>query len=141
MPSLAATLKTLEYVSTLSIVLVAAILLWQHRASVRPTAQLTIPQLPAGPISLETAPVLGDRGATSAMIVFSDFQCPYCGRFFKDTWPRIRDEYVQSGSLLVAFRNLPLPMHPLAFQAAESALCAGRHTRWRRCARLGRRGL
>jgi protein-disulfide isomerase len=60
------------------------------------------------------------------MIVFSDFECRYCGSFAKDTWGRLREEYVDRAKLLVAFRHLPLPIHAAAFPAAQAAECARR---------------
>jgi protein-disulfide isomerase len=61
------------------------------------------------------------------MVVFSDFQCPYCAVFATNTWPDIQRSYISTGDLQVIFRHLPLEaIHSLAFGAAEAAECAGR---------------
>jgi protein-disulfide isomerase len=69
------------------------------------------------------------RGAASARLIlveFSDFECPYCGRHFRETQPQIDREYVQTGKVRYVFRNFPLEaIHKEAFKAAEAALCAG----------------
>ena len=69
------------------------------------------------------------RGAASARLIlveFSDFECPYCGRHFRETQPQIDREYVQTGKVRYVFRNFPLEaIHKAAFKAAEAALCAG----------------
>jgi protein-disulfide isomerase len=58
-------------------------------------------------------------------MVFSDFECPFCGRFAKDTLPTIRTEYVDNGQFQLAFRHLPLTtLHPRALPAAVAAECA-----------------
>jgi protein-disulfide isomerase len=60
------------------------------------------------------------------MIEFSDFQCPYCAVFARSTLPVLERDFIQTGRVLFAFRNLPLrSIHPLAQGAAEGAACAG----------------
>jgi len=82
--------------------------------------------LPQDPLSLDGAQLEGTRAAQVAVIEFSDFQCPYCGRFARDTWPSIRKGYVETGKVLFAFREFPLEsIHKAALQAAEAAECAG----------------
>lgn len=84
------------------------------------------PPLPKEPVSLEGAKLEGPRTAQVAVIEFSDFQCPYCGRFARDSWPSIRKAYVESGKVLFAFREFPLEaIHASALTAAEAAECAG----------------
>jgi predicted DsbA family dithiol-disulfide isomerase len=80
--------------------------------------------VPAQPLSLAGAQLKGSRAARVAMLEYSDFQCPFCARFAREVWPTLQSRYVDSGALLVAFRNYPLPIHPLARGAAEGALCA-----------------
>ena len=40
--------------------------------------------------------------------------------------PAIRDQYVKTGKVLIAFRQFPLPIHEHAQKASEAAICAGR---------------
>jgi protein-disulfide isomerase len=91
-----------------------------------PSARRSEPALPADPISLTGAEVLGDRSAKAALIIYSDFQCPYCGKFARETLPAIQKQYVDTGKLLLAFRQFPLPIHQFAERAAEASECAGR---------------
>ena len=58
------------------------------------------------------------------MIVFSDFECPYCAQFARETLPALREAYVSKGRLRVAFNHFPLPMHRSAKRAAVVAECA-----------------
>jgi protein-disulfide isomerase len=58
--------------------------------------------------------------------LYSDFECPFCKKFGSEVWPVLREKYVQSGQLLVVFRQLPIEqLHPKAVRAAAGAVCAG----------------
>jgi protein-disulfide isomerase len=68
----------------------------------------------------------GSPTAPVTVYEISDFQCPYCARFFLETMPSLEREYVVTGKVKFVFVNLPLPMHPNAVPAAELAMCAAR---------------
>jgi protein-disulfide isomerase len=83
---------------------------------------------PARPetINIANSPSLGEKGARLVVVEFSDYQCPYCSRFFRDTMPQIEQDYINTGKVKYVFRNLPLEsIHPFAIKAAEAADCAG----------------
>ncbi|MGK7313345.1 MAG: DsbA family protein [Candidatus Longimicrobiales bacterium M2_2A_002] len=67
----------------------------------------------------------GGEDATVVIFEIADFQCPYCARFAAEIAPAIDEKYVEPGRVQWVFVNLPLPNHPLAWHAAEAALCAG----------------
>ena len=72
---------------------------------------------------------LGSPDAKVWMIMVSDFQCPWCAKFERETWPAIRDEYVFPGKVRVAFLNYPMPAHRNSWAASEVAMCtAGQPT-------------
>lgn len=82
--------------------------------------------VPSEPMSLVGAWTAGSETAPAAMIMFSDFQCPFCAKFAVDTLPVLHEEYVKPGKVLLAFRHLPLEaIHPHALPAASAANCAG----------------
>jgi len=77
-------------------------------------------------ISIASRPFRGTNGARIVMVEFSDYQCPFCGRFYRETLPLLDKEYIQAGKIKYVFNNLPLDdLHPVAFKAAEAAECAG----------------
>ena len=77
-------------------------------------------------ISTLGAPSLGDPSSKVTMIEFSDYQCPFCGRYANQTMSQVIDEYVKSGKVRYIFRNFPLEqVHPFAEKAAEASACAG----------------
>jgi protein-disulfide isomerase len=68
----------------------------------------------------------GDTTAKVTLIEFSDYQCPFCGRYANETYTKLIDQYVKTGKVRYVLRNFPLAqMHPLAEKAAEAAECAG----------------
>lgn len=85
------------------------------------------PTAPSGPPSadLSEEPSLGDPNAPVTIEVFSDFQCPYCARFALETFPLIRENYIDSGQVRFVFRDFPLPGHEQADEASLAANCAG----------------
>lgn len=82
--------------------------------------------LPTSPISLEGVHTKGATAAKIVLVEFSDFECPYCGRFARETWPELEKQYVQPGRIRVAFLNAPGRNRAQAERAAEAAECAGR---------------
>jgi protein-disulfide isomerase len=73
----------------------------------------------------DAARITGDSAAPVWFVIMSDFQCPFCRRFFNETYPRIKREYVDRGRVRMAFINFPSLDHVHAPAAAERALCAG----------------
>ncbi|HUF10829.1 MAG TPA: DsbA family protein [Rhodothermales bacterium] len=69
-------------------------------------------------------PTAGAQTSPLTIVEFSDFQCPYCGRYSRDTYPALKEKYVDQGTLKYVFMDYPLPNHPLAPKAAEAAHCA-----------------
>jgi len=75
-------------------------------------------------INISGYPVLGDSNAKVILVEFSDFECPYCARHFKQTYPEIKSNYIDKGIVKLVFKNYPLPFHSSAQKAAEGAECA-----------------
>ena len=68
--------------------------------------------------------ILGSDKAKVWVIIFSDFQCPYCKAWHDQVDEVLRKDYVNTGKVRVAFMNFPLPMHKNAQPAADAAMCA-----------------
>jgi len=58
------------------------------------------------------------------MVEYSDYECPFCATFDRNTEPQIIQNYVDTGKVKIIFKNFPLPSHADAQKAAEAALCA-----------------
>lgn len=75
-------------------------------------------------VSADDDPFLGNPDAKVVLIEFSDFQCPYCRKFWRETLPSIKKEYIDTGKIKFVYRDLPLSIHPGALPAAMASHCA-----------------
>src|SRR6476469_6380197 len=87
-----------------------------------PTATQAVP-----PVDGRT---LGPADAPVTIIEFTDLQCPYCGRFSRETWPELRARYIDTGKVRFVSRDFPLPFHAFAMPAAIAARCAEQQGRY-----------
>jgi len=71
-------------------------------------------------------PVIGKKDAKVTIVEFSDFQCPFCERFYKESYGQIKTKYVDTGKAKIIFRHFPLSFHQNAQKSAEAAECANR---------------
>lgn len=69
--------------------------------------------------------VKGDPNAPITIVEFSDFECPFCARFYSQTLPSIQQKYIDTGKVKFVYRDFPLGFHKNAQKAAEAAQCAG----------------
>lgn len=92
----------------------------------KPTPPKAIMDAPPGMVlPLSDAPSRGAAGAPIVMLEFSDYECPFCGKFVRDSYPAIDQDYVQTGKVRHVFRAFPLEaIHKNAFKAHEAAACA-----------------
>lgn len=76
-------------------------------------------------VRADLARIQGSPTAPIWVIEVSDFQCPYCKQWHDQTYRKLRDEYVSTGKIRLAYVNFPLAQHAHAGPAAEAAMCAG----------------
>lgn len=81
-------------------------------------------------ISIDDDAVKGNKDAPVTIVEFSEFQCPYCGKYFRESYPKIIKKYVDTGKVKYVFRDFPLDFHPNAQKAAEAAECAGEQNKY-----------
>ena len=77
--------------------------------------------------------VLGNENASVTIIEFSDYQCPFCRKFWTETYPELKSQYIETGKVKLVFRDLPLDtscnsnlgnqLHSMACKSAEAAEC------------------
>lgn len=69
---------------------------------------------------------VGPENAPAKLLVFSDFQCPYCGTFALQIEPQLVQEFVNNGTLQIVYYDFPLGgSHRFSFLASRAARCAG----------------
>lgn len=72
----------------------------------------------------------GDPQAPVTLIEYSDFTCGFCLKFFRETWPRLRAEYVETGKVRFLYRDFPRGFQGPGLDAAVAARCAGDQGRY-----------
>lgn len=77
-------------------------------------------------LSVQGAPMLGDKDAPLTMVEFTDFQCPFCKKFNTETFAELKKNYIDTGKMRFYSRDLPLDFHPDAIRAAEAGRCAAK---------------
>ena len=73
------------------------------------------------PVAPGNSQARGPKNAQITMVIFSDFQCPFCKRV-EPTIAQIEKEY--GGKVRQVWKNYPLPFHNNAEPAAEAAMAA-----------------
>ncbi|MFC2143424.1 DsbA family protein [Candidatus Aenigmatarchaeota archaeon] len=66
------------------------------------------------------------KGSDDAPVIieeYSEFACPYCARFAKETLPQIQSQYIDTGKVKLIFKDYIV--HDSAKKPAEATWCAG----------------
>lgn len=83
----------------------------------------TLAQLTSIPPVTDEDYIRGNKNAKITLVEFSDFECPFCGRFHP-TMNQVLKEY--GDNVKWVFRQYPLSFHPNAQKAAEASECVGK---------------
>ncbi len=68
----------------------------------------------------------GNPQAAVTVVEFSDYGCPFCGRYISSTYPLIKKQFIDTGKIFYVYKDFPVvQLHPQAKLAAEAAECAG----------------
>jgi len=82
-------------------------------------------------ITVGTSPVKGKIDAPVTVIEYSDYDCPFCARNFRDVMPLLQQEYIDTGKVRFVMRENPLiSLHKDAMNASMAALCAGDQSKY-----------
>ena len=79
---------------------------------------------PTARVSVLNSPTLGSADAPVTVVEFTDYQCTYCLRFIQQTFPRLKEKYIDTGKVRWVVRDMPLGFHKNAHKAAQAAHCA-----------------
>lgn len=83
---------------------------------IQPGKFLTLPQ-----INNDDAQI-GPKDAKVKLVLFSDFQCPYCASFYEQSLKKAMSDY--KDQILFVFKEVPLSIHDKAADAAMASECA-----------------
>ena len=71
---------------------------------------------------------IGPKDAKLTIVVFSDFECPFCAKFATQVLPALQKTF--PGDVAMLFRHWPLPNHKWAYSAARASECAASQGRF-----------
>jgi len=91
----------------------------------QPPGQAGAPSGQKVEISADDDPWLGSEDAKVTVIEFSDYQCPFCRKYWQESYPQLKEEYIDTGKIKYVFRDFPLNFHPSATLASIAANCIG----------------
>lgn len=76
--------------------------------------QAAAPRVTSGPLGEQSRRAandplaLGSTDAPIVMVVFSDYRCPFCGRYSRVSEPELVERFVNTGQMRIEWRDLPL---------------------------------
>jgi protein-disulfide isomerase len=68
---------------------------------------------------------LGSKDAPLVMVEYTDYQCPFCSRFYSETFPGLKKRFIDTGKLRFITRDFPLEFHQHSLKAAQATRCTG----------------
>lgn len=74
-------------------------------------------------VSADDDPWLGSEDTKVTVIEFSDYQCPFCRKYWTESYPQLKEEYIDTGKIKYVFRDFPLNFHPGAPLASIAGNC------------------
>ncbi len=92
-------------------------------AAVYESAEKILKELP------ENVPFLGNPDAKVVVIEFGDYQCPFCGRFFKETFPTLKNKYIDTGKVKFVYMDFAF-LGQESNDASEAAKCAAEQNKF-----------
>ena len=127
-PATAATVPTLDAVAMRSAArdgLIEAIATLQAGGGQQqPAAESQEPAVvDPGQFTLRPANTISHPGAKITIVEFSDFQCPFCGRYQQTVHPELMKQYVDSGQVNFAYMHSAF-LGQESVWAAQAAECA-----------------
>jgi len=118
----------LDAIAAVSLTIASGVVIWNYLSveAVGESPAGRVMTLPTTPLAMDGVAVKGSSEAPVGIVEFSDFQCPFCGRFAREILPDLDRDYIQTGKIRFVLRHLPLDIHPAALPAAVAVECAGR---------------
>lgn len=58
-------------------------------------------------VPLTDAPVLGNPLSEIKFVAFEDYQCPFCKRYEDETFPKLKENYIDSNKIAYYFKDYP----------------------------------
>lgn len=95
----------------------------EKQAKAKPRRPQKEPQKAAYKIPVGSSPIMGKKDAPVNVVIFSDFQCPFCSRVDPVLKDIVKDPSLKD-KVNVVFKHFPLSFHKDAKPAAKASLAA-----------------
>lgn len=126
-----ATLDVVTTVSLLALTLVIAGITLRDRFASQSSAKRPAETVAYSiPLDIENTATRGVKNAPVAILLFSEFECPYCAEAAQQLIPQLERDYLRTNKAVLVWRHYPLPRHASARGAAVAAECARRQERF-----------
>jgi protein-disulfide isomerase len=105
---------------SLGALLLAFLFIWPN---LKPVGDIIVPD--SNPRPQANFNTMGDPNAPIRITEYSDFQCPFCAKFWKETEGRLVETYIATGVVYFEYRSFGGFIGRESARAAEAAYCAG----------------
>jgi protein-disulfide isomerase len=69
--------------------------------------------------------ILGAENAPVTIVEYASVTCPVCGQFHQETYPTLKQKYIDTGKVRLIFREFPTPPATVAIAGFMLARCSG----------------
>lgn len=74
-------------------------------------------------------PILGNKDAKVTVVEYADYQCPFCEQVYKQVWPQLKKDYVDTGKIQFAYRDFAFLGKPSTDPAGDESTNASNAAR------------
>ncbi|TRX71832.1 thioredoxin domain-containing protein [Carboxylicivirga sp. M1479] len=71
--------------------------------------------------------IFGDASAPQTILLFFDYNCSYCKRFFTDVYPNLEEYYIKTGQVKLVMRLVCRGSDQVASKAYQTAICIDKY--------------
>lgn len=91
---------------------------------------LGLPALQVAQVSADDDPFTGNPNASVTMIMFSNYGCQFSRQFWQNTFPLLKQNYIDTGKIKFVYRDLPPVNPPQVTDSSLAAECADEQGRF-----------
>lgn len=67
--------------------------------------------------------IFGNESAPKSLIIYFDYNCGYCKKFFNEVYPKLKTQQIDKGELKLVVRLICKPTDKTALKAYQTCIC------------------